>query len=177
MFCYKCGKKIDDEANFCPYCGAEMQGASQNQQMKQDNKENVSGKKKELTIMAVENAILKTEKAEDKIKLLKVAGDAYASGNFGAPQDYKKAIEKYKAATDLGSAECQHSLGTTYVMEAFDAEGEDADLLFSLGLTHVCWSYKKGYTPAKDTLQYFIDKGVFPNCNTVEDLLALSEIV
>ena len=24
MYCYKCGKKIPDEARFCPYCGAEI---------------------------------------------------------------------------------------------------------------------------------------------------------
>ncbi|MBQ3384772.1 MAG: zinc-ribbon domain-containing protein [Erysipelotrichaceae bacterium] len=24
MYCYKCGKKIPDEAKFCPYCGAEV---------------------------------------------------------------------------------------------------------------------------------------------------------
>ncbi|MBQ1340927.1 MAG: zinc-ribbon domain-containing protein [Erysipelotrichaceae bacterium] len=24
MYCYKCGKKIPDDAKFCPYCGAEV---------------------------------------------------------------------------------------------------------------------------------------------------------
>ena len=24
MFCWKCGKKIPEEARFCPYCGAEV---------------------------------------------------------------------------------------------------------------------------------------------------------
>lgn len=177
MSCVYCGKKINDEANFCPYCGAKLKDALPNQQPIQDNKVNTSGKKKELTISAVENAILKAEKTEDKILLLKIAGDAYASGDIGAPQDYKKAIEKYKAATDLGSAECEHSLGTSYIIEYSDSTDEDADLLFSLGVGHVCWSYKKGYIPARDTLQYLLDKGTFPNCKTVEDLLALSEIV
>ena len=29
MFCYKCGKQIDDEVAFCPYCGARAKGAEE----------------------------------------------------------------------------------------------------------------------------------------------------
>ena len=139
--------------------------------------ENSSSKQKKLTISAVENALLKAVKTEDKILLLKIAGDAYASGENGAQQDYQKAIEKYKMAVDLGSAECEHSLGTTYIMESFDAKDEDAKLIFSAGVNHVICSYKKGYEPARDTLQYIIDDGTFANCKTVEDLLKLSETI
>ena len=28
MFCVQCGKKIEDESRFCPYCGAEVHGKS-----------------------------------------------------------------------------------------------------------------------------------------------------
>ena len=179
MFCAYCGKKINDEANFCPYCGTKLKDVLPNQQPTQDKKENPESKKKELTISAVEKAILKAEKTKDKILLLQMAGDAYALGNIGAKQDYKKAIEKYKAATELGSAECEHSLGLTYAMEAFDEPGEEGEWLTAAGVLHVAQSYKKGYEPARDTLQSFLDQGLFPNFRTIDDLLdlCLSEIV
>lgn len=28
MYCRKCGKQVDDNANFCPYCGENLTGAS-----------------------------------------------------------------------------------------------------------------------------------------------------
>ncbi len=171
MFCVYCGKKINDEANFCPYCGAKLKTAVQ------DNKETTNDKKKKLTIEAVENALLKSQKPEDRILLLKVAGDAYASGDIGALKDSKKAIEKYKEAADLGSAECEHAMGVTYIYEYWGLPGDDAEFNFSLGVMYVCQSYKKGYVPAGDTLQYLIDNGVFPNCNSIQDLLDLSTVV
>lgn len=134
-------------------------------------------KKKELTIEAVENALHKVEKIEDKIFLLKIAGDAYSSGDIGATKNIQKAIEKYRDGMDLGSAECEHAMGVTYIYEYCESDDENADFYFSLGITHVCWSYKKGYTPAKDTLQFILDKGTFPNCRTIEDILELCEVV
>lgn len=177
MFCVYCGKKINDEANFCPYCGAKLKNAVPNKNATQDYKETTNSKKKELTIEAVENALLKSHKPEDRILLLKVAGDAYASGNIGAPKDSKKAIDKYKEAADLGSAECEHAMGATYIYEYWGLPGNDAELNFSLGVMYVCQSYKKGYVPAGDTLQYLIDSKVFPQCRTIEDLLDLSTVV
>lgn len=177
MFCAYCGKKINDEANFCPYCGAKLRNAEANNTVMQNDKENESGKKKKLTIEAVENALLKNHKTEDRILLLKVAGDAYASGDIGAPKDSEKAIEKYKEAADLGSAECEHAMGVTYIYENWGEPGDDAEFNFSLGVMYVCQSYKKGYVPAGDTLQYLIDSKVFPSCNSIEDLLDLSTVV
>lgn len=130
-------------------------------------------KKKELTIAAVEQALQKAENPEDKILLLKVAGDAYASGDIGAVQSYDKAIEYYQAAADLGSLECLHSVGTTYISAYWGVD----QMLFSIGVAKVCDSYKKGYASARDTLQYLVDSDVFPNCKSVEDLLSLSEVV
>ncbi len=132
--------------------------------------------KKELTIEAVEKAILKAQKTEDKILLLKLAGDAYSSGDIGAPKNIDKAIQKYKEGIELGSAECEHSMGKLYILENCEAENDESDLLFSLGVTIVCESYKHGYAPARETLQYLLDSGVFPNFRTVEDLLDFANV-
>lgn len=31
MYCYKCGKKIDDDSNFCPFCGADLKDRTEEQ--------------------------------------------------------------------------------------------------------------------------------------------------
>lgn len=177
MFCYKCGKQLPNHAVFCSRCGTKQTNDKQQSQASlSNNTDSNVHKKKELTIEAVENALLKNHKTEDRITLLKVAGDAYASGDIGAPKDSKRAIEKYKEAMELGSVECEHAIGVTYIYEYCEANDEDADFYFSLGIAHVCWSYKKGYAPARDTLQFILDKGTFPNCRTIEDILKLSEL-
>lgn len=176
MFCYKCGRQLPDNAVFCSQCGAKQTIDDESNNNFSNNTESTP-KKKELTIEAVENALLKNHKPEDRIVLLKVAGDAYASGDIGAPKDAQKAIEKYKEAANLGSVECEHAMGVTYIYEYWGEPGDDAEFNFSLGVMHVCESYKKGHVPAGDTLQFLIDKGVFPSCKSIQDLLDLSTVV
>lgn len=176
MFCYKCGKQLPDYAAFCSRCGAK-QTDDEPQYQEQPVEKTTQPKKKELTIEAVENALLKNHKSEDRIVLLKVAGDAYSSGDIGAPKDSKKAIEKYKEAVDLGSAECEHSMGVIYIDEYWGKPGDDAEFKFSLGVMHICQSYKRGYVPAGDTLQYLIDSKIFPRCKTIQDLLDLITVM
>lgn len=134
---------------------------------------NMQQPEKKLTIEAVERALQKAHKTEDKILLLKVAGDAYSTGDIGANKDHEKAIKFYQMAEDLGSVECQHCCGVEYISAYF---GED-QMLFSLGVAKVCDSYKKGFEPARDTLQYLIDSDIFPSCKTVQDLMNLSDVV
>ena len=43
MFCVQCGKKIEDESRFCPYCGAEVHGQSSTNGQNED----AESKKKE----------------------------------------------------------------------------------------------------------------------------------
>lgn len=31
MYCYQCGKQLEDEVKFCPYCGAQIDAHTQNQ--------------------------------------------------------------------------------------------------------------------------------------------------
>ena len=178
MFCYKCGKQLPDHAVFCSKCGTKQTPDEPSlQNTFSNNTANTPPKKKELTIEAVENALLKDHKVEDRITLLKVAGDAYASGDIGAPKDAQKAIAKYREAADLGSAECKHQMGVTYIYEYWGEPGDDAEFNFSLGVMYVCQSYKDGYVPAGDTLQFLLDKRVFPSCNSIQDLLNLSTVI
>lgn len=177
MFCAYCGKKINDEANFCPYCGSKLKDRSPDEKSVQDNKENTNKKRKKLTIDMVEDALTKITNAEDRILFLKTAGDAYAFGDIGAPRDSEKAIAKYKEAADLGSAECEHAMGVIYIDEYWGKPGDDAEFKFSFGVIHVCSSYKKGYVPAGDTLQYLIDSKVYPRCKTIQDLLDLCTVM
>lgn len=134
---------------------------------------NMQQPEKKLSIEAVERALLKDHKIEDKILLLKIAGSAYSTGDIGAKKDYEKAIEFYQKAADLGSVECLHSCGVEYISAYM---GED-QMLFSLGVAKVCDSYKMGFEPARDTLQYLIDSEIFPSCKTVQDLLNLSDVI
>ena len=173
MYCYKCGQYMSDDAIFCSKCGTKKYQETDNQNSLGDE----HSRKKELTIEAVEVALLKATKPEDRILLLKIAGDAYASGDIGATKDALKAIQKYKEAADLGSIECEHLMGVTYIYTYWGMPGDEAEINFSLGVAHVCWSYKKGYTPAGETLQYLLDQGVFPSCKTIADLLDLSTVI
>ena len=125
---------------------------------------------KKLTIEAVEGALKKPHKTEDKIFLLHVAGDAYNCGDIGAEKDFKKSAQYYKEAADLGDVECLCLYGKTLIM---DYCGND-EMLFSIGVLKVCQSYQKGYEPAKETLQYLIDN-IFVELNSIDDLLELSK--
>lgn len=179
MFCYKCGKQLPDFAVFCSKCGTKQTDyvqPTQNTTTDIPNNTANSQRKKQLTIEAVENALLKDHKVEDRITLLKVAGDAYATGDIGAPKDAQKAIANYREAADLGSIECKHQMGVIYINTYCEEPGEDAEFNFSLGVMYVCESYKQGYVPAGDTLQYLLDNKVFPNCHSIKDILDLSTV-
>lgn len=122
-------------------------------------------------ISTIENALNKEHKIEDKIRLLKAAGDAYFNGVLGAQQDYEKAYKYYKEAADLGDIECLHNAGAAQTILYL---GKD-EILFSFGLMQVIESYKKGYDPARNTLQFVLDTGIFPNFKSVEELIRFNE--
>lgn len=124
---------------------------------------------KEPDIALIEQALQKPHSNDDRICLLKVAGDAYAQGLFKAEKDEKKAASYYKEAADLGSLECQCEYGRMLIT---NEDGDD--MLFSVGVMKVCDCYKKGYTPAKEVLQTLLELDVFPNCKTVDDILAIA---
>ena len=41
MFCVQCGKKIEDESRFCPYCGAEVVRIDRMKMLRAKRKKNI----------------------------------------------------------------------------------------------------------------------------------------
>lgn len=128
---------------------------------------NLQSASSERNVALIENALKKPHSTEDRIKLLKAAGDAYFNGYFSAPQDYVKAAEFYKEGAELGNLSCLHDMGLSYILAYW---GKDK-VLFSHGVVKVAESYKKGFPQAKETLQYLLDNNMFPDCKTTDELV------
>ncbi len=131
--------------------------------------ENEKSGKTERTIHDIEEAIQRTDDLSKKGMLFKAAGDAYYSGLLQAPKDEAKALEYYTAGKDCGNVECMYSYGLLYVANYW---GKDK-ILFSAGVCQLCKSYTLGYEPAKQPLEELIKTGLFPGCNSIEDLLEI----
>lgn len=123
-------------------------------------------------IQKIEEALSKPQKNEDRISLLNATAFAYENGEFGAVQDFKRAAAYYRQGGELGDLGCECNYGRLLI-----ADEESDDMQFSIGIVKVCDCYKKGYAPAKDILQNILDAQIFPNCQTIEDILGLCEIV
>lgn len=123
-------------------------------------------------IQKIEEALSKPQKNEDRISLLNAAAFAYENGEFGATQNLKKAAEYYQKGDEMGDLGCRCNYGRLLIM---NQEGDD--MLFSIGIVKVCDCYKQGHVPAKDILQLILDAQLFPNCQTIEDLISLAESV
>ncbi len=125
--------------------------------------------KTEKTIHDIEEAIQSTNDQSIQGMLYKAAGDAYYSGLRQAPKDEAQALEYYKAGMDCGNVECMYKCGMYNVMNYW---GKDKTI-FSAGVYQLCKSYTLGHEPAKQPLEDLINDGMFPGCNSINDLQEL----
>ena len=129
------------------------------------------------------------DKAKDRILFLKCLADSYIYHFINSPEydnakDYielvkramptiEKALSYYYEASELGSNEClyEHGKGLSVFYRPFDNDK------FVTGVIELCQSYVRGCEKARDTLQQLVDDQVFKNCNSVEDILKLCQVI
>lgn len=124
---------------------------------------------REKSIRDIESALSKPKSTEHKSALLFAAGYAYEAGEFGAAKDIEKAKSYYREAENLGSIEAKCARGKLLMMS-------DDDLCAPLGVAMVCECYRNGYVPAAEIMQTLLDLNVFPDCQTIEEIVKLTEI-